>query len=252
MRLVATADLHGHLPEIPECDVLVVAGDVAPDFGGNYREFMQANWLLMDFAQWLLKVPATHIIGIGGNHDIALFKNTDGVCEKLPWNYLIDDGFEVDGVRFWGSPWIPNLDWSNFYLRDEPFEAACELVPDDIDVLISHGPPLGYCDFTGPQYGNDHAGFYGWNRAIDRVQPDLFLCGHIHEAYGWANVKHPSGNDTRICNVAQGYGGENAPVTFLLDNEHVRVEGAYEIFDNSLLRDLDVIPHKLDFADDDC
>lgn len=251
MRLVATADLHGNLPPIPECDVLVIAGDVAPEYGGNYREFMQANWLLNDFTEWLQQVPAEYVLGLGGNHDTALFKNTDSVCEALPWRYLLDDAVEIDGVRFWGSPWIPHLDWANFYLRDELFDASVDMVPNDIDVIISHGPPLGLCDFTGPHYGNEHAGFYGWNRTIDRVQPDLFICGHIHEAYGWANIKHPGGNDTRVCNVASGYGAENPTVTFLLDDKHVRVEGAYEIQEPNLL-DIPIVPFKLDIASDDC
>lgn len=240
MRLVATADLHGHLPKLPDdIDVLVVAGDIAPEFMGNYREFMQADWLFREFEPWLNASGAKVRIGIGGNHDTALFKNTYSVCEALPWVYLMDDDIEVDGIRFWGSPWIPHLDWANFYLRDELFNASVDMVPNDVDVIISHGPPLGHCDFTGPKYGDEHAGFEGWTRTIDRVQPDLFLCGHIHEGYGWDAVRHSDGHETRVCNVAQGYDGLNEPVTFLLDDKHVRVEGAFEIFDNTPLQMID-------------
>lgn len=257
MKLVATADLHGRLPEIPECDVLVIAGDIAPEYGGEHRAFMQADWLLTKFTRWLEQVPAKHIIGIGGNHDTALFKNTDGVCEKLPWIFLMDEGIELCGVRFWGSPWIPHLDWSNYYLRDELFNAACDLVPADIDVIISHGPPLNLCDFTGPKYGNEHAGFKGWQRTIERVKPDMFICGHIHEGYGWANVRHSTGSDTRVCNVAQGYEGENPPVTFIFDEKHTRVEGAYEILEPDSLVELLIVhqhriqPKPLDSDDED-
>lgn len=50
MKIVATSDFHGVLPpveSIPECDVLVIAGDVCPlrDHGVEF----QRSWLLTNF-----------------------------------------------------------------------------------------------------------------------------------------------------------------------------------------------------------
>jgi hypothetical protein len=36
-RIVCTADLHEHLIDIPECDLLLIAGDVSDELGQEVR-----------------------------------------------------------------------------------------------------------------------------------------------------------------------------------------------------------------------
>lgn len=195
MRIVATADLHGDLPEIPECDVLIVAGDVAPDFQTTGK---QQDWIENNFGPWLEDAPAEHILGIAGNHDFALELDF-GFASGLPWHYMLDEGIEIDHVSFWGSPWVPNLSRWAFHLLDHEIDEAYAQVPENTNIVITHGPPAFLCDFTVPKFGSVHAGFPGTNDMLDRVHPDLLICGHIHEGYGFA---HRESAGTTIMNVA--------------------------------------------------
>src|SRR5262249_33524902 len=67
MKVVAVSDLHGNLPAIPPCDLLLLAGDITPV--RDHRLAHQAEWLDTTFRAWLNQVPARKVIGVAGNHD---------------------------------------------------------------------------------------------------------------------------------------------------------------------------------------
>jgi 3',5'-cyclic AMP phosphodiesterase CpdA len=64
VRIVAVSDLHGFLPEIPACDLLIVAGDVCPDrfgpFMAAHDPYQQQAWFDRKVRPWLAEAPATH------------------------------------------------------------------------------------------------------------------------------------------------------------------------------------------------
>jgi len=64
MLVTAVSDLHGFLPPIDPCDLLLVAGDVCPV--DDHRPPAQAMWLDTTFRRWLDAVPATHVVGVAG------------------------------------------------------------------------------------------------------------------------------------------------------------------------------------------
>ncbi|MDO9352929.1 MAG: metallophosphoesterase [Solirubrobacteraceae bacterium] len=184
MRIATTADLHGFLPEVPACDVLVIAGDLTP--ASNHDLGFQGNWLDGVFRRWLEAAPAQHIVGIAGNHDFVFEQAPEAVPADLPWTYLQDGGTTIDGVSFWGSPWTP---WFHDWAFNAPKGDTAETflgekyaaVPDDTDVLLIHGPPAGYGDRTSTGH---LAGSSAFLRLIDRTQAKLAVYGHIHEARG--------------------------------------------------------------------
>jgi predicted phosphodiesterase len=181
VRVAAIADLHGRLPALPACDLLVVAGDLCPH--GAPEE--QAAWLDGPLRGWLEAAPADAIVACAGNHDFVFQRAPELVPDDLPWTYLQDAAGEVGGLRAWGSPWTPwFFDWAFNAPREdgeaflaERFAAA----PAPTDLLVLHGPPAGYGDrtVTGADVGAAAA-----VDLIDRVRPRLVVFGHIHEGRG--------------------------------------------------------------------
>lgn len=183
MRIAAVSDLHGHLPDIPECDLLLLAGDLC----GHSHPQLQATWLEFKLGPWLKRIPATEIVAIAGNHDWVFEKAPDKVPPGLRWHYLQDSAIELLGLRIHGSPWTPwFLDWAFNAPANDAGEAFLDerfgLISAETDILLTHGPAYGFGDFV--LYDQEHAGSKALLRHIERVQPRLHVFGHIHEGYG--------------------------------------------------------------------
>jgi len=184
MRIATTADLHGYLPDVPVCDVLLIAGDVTPT--ADHDVAFQARWLDTEFRAWLEAAPARHVVGIAGNHDFVYERAPELVPDDLPWTYLQDADTTIEGLRIWGSPWTPwFFDWAFNAPKGEEGEAFLgeryATVPDDIDVLVIHGPPAGYGDLTA---GGMTVGSRAQLELVRRIEPALCVFGHIHEGRG--------------------------------------------------------------------
>jgi Icc-related predicted phosphoesterase len=190
VRIVATSDLHGYLPAgLPACDLLIVAGDICPDFrGSGSRAAAQAfgvaarqeAWLRERFTPWLEQQPARASIVCWGNHDYV----GESCRDLLPSGFgtvLTDTSCVVDGLRIYATPWThfaPEA-WA-FDLEDDRLAVAMEAIPE-VDVLVTHGPPYGVLDRT---IDGIHAGSRALAQATRRVRPRIHLFGHIHEGRG--------------------------------------------------------------------
>lgn len=172
MRVVVISDTHERHEELGvlEGDVLVHCGDGQQHFGAH-PEIVQA------LDDWFARQRFRHVLAIGGNHDFALFAGTAFRHATL----LTDAGFEVDGVRFWGSPWTPMHDGWAFHADEAQLREKWARIPDDTDVLVTHTPPLGVLDrpTAGGQLGCPHL-----LDAVRRVEPRLHVFGHVHASGG--------------------------------------------------------------------
>lgn len=199
-----THRLHHHVT-LPKGDVLIHAGDVSKR--GKKEE-------ILEFLTWFAEQPFDHKIFIAGNHDY-FFERTprEEVNKLLPSDviYLQEEGVEIDGVKFWGSPITPYFfDWA-FNRKEHEIKAHWDKIPADTDVLITHGPAKGILDRT--VYFKS-VGCPELRKAIERIKPSLHVFGHIHEAYGQEEHHGTRFVNASLVNVF--YHLSNPPVTIML------------------------------------
>jgi len=181
MRIVAISDTHTKHDNlvIPDGDVLVAAGDFT--YRGGLHE-------VRDFFRWLRREPHRHKIVIAGNHELTFahdhYMRDVMLNEVLDAVYLEDSGLEIDGVKFYGAPWQPEFhDWAFNLPRGGPeLRAKWAAIPDDVEVLITHGPPYGTLDGT-IQDGSQ--GCVHLARRVEELdQLKLHIFGHMHRDGG--------------------------------------------------------------------
>lgn len=179
MKIVATSDLHGNLPAIPSCDLLIIAGDICPL--RSHDDTFQRRWLNSDFKRWLCSVPAKHIVGVAGNHDLIFEQRPDDV-PALPWHYLQDSEVSIEGLRIYGMPWQRRFfDWA-FNLDEPELSAKYAAIPAGVDIVVSHGPAYGLGDRAPRQNaaGFEHTGSKAFLERVREIAPWLVVTGHIH------------------------------------------------------------------------
>jgi Icc-related predicted phosphoesterase len=177
VRIIAMADTHSwHAElEVPDGDVLIHAGDLTRT--GTLAQ-------LEEVAAWLRGLPHREKIVIAGNHDLALQRQPAQARALFAGLTYLEDGAYVtgQGLRIWGSPWQPEFfDWAYNLPRGAALDAKWQQIPDGLDVLVTHGPPLGYGDRV---YDGERVGCRDLLRHCLEKQPRLHLYGHIHEDGG--------------------------------------------------------------------
>jgi Icc-related predicted phosphoesterase len=209
MLVCCVSDLHGSLPEIPDCDLLLIGGDLCGPSDPN----TQYNWLASTFKWWVEKIVSRGItvVGVEGNHGILAgrypqyFKE---VSDTIPWTYLEDSYTRFNEKIIYGTPSsLPfGTGWS-FNVPEKDLEEKFSYIPPWTDIIISHGPPYGFGDDT---FDGQHVGSKSLLKAIERIQPKLVCTGHLHFGYGVYNV-----DDTIVVNAAHmddNYRPVNKPI----------------------------------------
>lgn len=206
-KIVCVSDTHNQLDKvtIPDCDILVIAGDVTSR--GDIPEISRFNQDLVR-----LRENTKNIVMICGNHDFC-FERDPHLTKTILTNvdyYLENSSAEIMGLKFYGSPITPRFyDWA--FNADSPkLRETWGSIPAGIDILITHGPPKGILDLTsrGISAGCEILA----EQIFSRIKPKYHIFGHIHEGYG--QVKN---GDTTFINASTcdlKYRPINPPIVF--------------------------------------
>ncbi len=178
LKVIAISDTHGyhHQLSLPSGDVLIHAGDVSSR--GSERE-------IKDFLRWFGDQDFKFKIFIAGNHDFFFeHAESDLIKSLIPDNviYLNDSGISIDGLNIWGSPVTPwFFDWAFNRHRGAAIKTHWDLIPQNTDIFITHGPVYGILDRT---IDGKRVGCEALKDAVNVIKPKVHICGHIHEGYG--------------------------------------------------------------------
>lgn len=208
MKIVAISDTHlihetKKIP-IPDGDVLVHAGDAT-----WYGEFDEIE----KFARWFGSQPHEYKLFVAGNHDWLFQKRPQvarGIMAAHGIIYLEDLGYTVNGVRFYGSPWQPEFNkWAFNLPRGSALANAWSRIPEDTDVLITHGPPFGYGDQIP---GGLRVGCEELIKRVERIRPRVHIFGHVHCGFGQYTRRDLGIRYFNVAMCDDGYNYKNDPV----------------------------------------
>jgi Icc-related predicted phosphoesterase len=191
LKILIISDTHGlHrlVPELPEADVFIHAGDIA-NSGRIQEEYISFN-------TWLegIPVPKHRRFICAGNHDVWLdgSHNESSPKRAAKTRALITNGIyvenearEVDGVIFYFSPVTPFfLNWGFNVQRGADIKKYWDKIPDNTDVLVTHGPPYGILDKIVPESSFLNLGCEELEKRVRQIQPKYHIFGHIHGSRG--------------------------------------------------------------------
>ncbi len=241
MKIQIASDLHlegwrGHLPgkaafqSVPDRDLLILAGDIGVDLKA---------WAFVE-----RELETSPVIYVPGNHEYYTERpraDVDAAWHRraerhFGLHYLVSEGVDIDGVRFWGAPWYSDLwngaaerRWSAHYHRavergindfwplwgggawnvaqhiDQHLlqTQALKAQAGRVDVVITHWPPTKGAihpkfegDALNPYFINDQPGL------VREIGAALWVSGHTHEAYDYQE------GATRCIGNPTGYLGE--------------------------------------------
>jgi uncharacterized protein len=171
IRILVLGDLHGDLRKALDLvDSLKPAALLSPGDWGDPDDLPREEWQAL-----LRRVP---VYSAFGNHDdvdlLRASRNRDGSP------VLLESGSRVQVLGRTAT--AINGIWAKshrmpYYVTDADVDAMVAAVEAPVDILLSHGCPLGVVDLMA---SNRHGGQRCFNRAVEALRPRLYVCGHLH------------------------------------------------------------------------
>lgn len=184
MRIWGISDTHGCHGQlnIPiDIDMVIFAGDMS-----NYREKYKNYEECDNFLSWLEILDIKHKLVCAGNHDIAISHKMINWDKYPSIIYVEHDSIDIEGINIFMSPYTPSFGQGWVFNKDRTkLDAYWQQIPENTDIVVTHGPPKGILDISENRNGEiEYCGDKALLNHIDRVEPQYHIFGHIH------NYKH--------------------------------------------------------------
>ncbi len=188
VSISATADLHGHLPQLQAADLAVVCGDIFP--GGLDKDpYAQGVWFKNEFLPWVDRQDCNHVILIAGNHDHWIEKNNESLRREYAPEalkkliYLCDTGMVFKGLKIYGTPWVPTPFRNKaFSMEEDGLREKYAKIPQKVDLLLTHTVPYD-CNHIGfSERDMQDLGSRELRKAVESRDIRFLVGGHIHSS----------------------------------------------------------------------
>jgi len=205
LKILALSDTHGFHKEFKDLhfqdiDMIIHAGDMS----NNKAPFFNESEVI-DFLEWFNGISVKHKVLIAGNHDTSVEAKMIDFNKYKTIIYLQHESVAIEGINIFGSPYTPSFNGWAFNRDRSKLDAYWQHIPENTDILITHGPPKGILDLSHDK--NDKLEYCGdkalFNHVL-RVQPKYHIFGHIHNSTGCYNSGRVklSGISTEFLNVS--------------------------------------------------
>jgi Icc-related predicted phosphoesterase len=203
MKILAFTDIHGSYKKVEEiiklehAQVVLIGGDLT-----NVGTIKEAEIAISQFQS-----VSKNLLAVTGNMDLP---RHDDLFSQMGIS-LNGNGVIINGVGFFGasaSPFSP-LHTPNEISEETILKMLKQgyqyIKGAKIKIMVSHAPPYGSkVDIT---HSGIHVGSTAVREFIEDEQPDVVICGHIHEARGQDVL-----GKTKIVNCGQAGKGYYASI----------------------------------------
>ncbi|KAH7340819.1 Metallo-dependent phosphatase [Rhizoctonia solani] len=219
-RFICVSDTHKKAIPLADGDILIHAGD--------FTTFSQGFKTALD---WIKELRHPQKVLIAGNHEFNLDSQrrneiygrvdsqmaaeldeerimlTDQSATDANLTYLEASSAEIQSGSnkkwsIYGSPYTPEYGTMGFSYPRNAENIVWTHVPQNTEVLVTHGPPFGILDLA--KYGKIHVGCPGLSHAVLHRLPRvrLHVYGHIHESRGVEIHQGSTGQNIVFVNAA--------------------------------------------------
>jgi Icc-related predicted phosphoesterase len=209
LHISDTHSFHGLFPmnRFEGIDIVIHSGDCS-----NYKDPYRNEQEVRDFIAWYSTIPVPVKIYVAGNHDTSIEKRLITRADFMDNGiiYLENEGMHVGNTYFYGSPHTPSFnEWAFMKARHKLYK-VWDAIPEDTDVLITHGPPKGILDLSEDRYHNlEMCGCSALRKRVEKMNLKAVCFGHIHDSDGISNqgMARIGGKDTIYSNAACVFDG---------------------------------------------